>query len=394
MGNASTNELFGAQVFVPGQIWFIELKSSYVNDDKTRPYLVIGSNRRKITLLKLTHGGEFSSNWIYQLRHPDDTVSRIILDAPITVVTNEIKAMYKYTLSRDLFREIYKEYISAMIYHSGIDNEVLSDNFIEGVKNIIAKHDESMPAFARYADMHGVQHEVAEEEIVEVDEETVAPAPEVVKPEPQNTVEIEEINETPKPTVEEVAEEVAEPVVEERAEEIAEVTDETEDEVTEEVTESIDEEDGDEAIDDDIIVDENGKIGRRTYNVRPRGVENQTIRKVSDIVIFNTSQRTSREELNKWCEELGLEHYRFQLNDLVKRGRCTYKNGFYDFVLKANLNRDPANPRKDRNLIRYRQMIISDINRFGVIFTSKLWGMSASNLYKKLRTWEEGGENV
>ena len=377
------NELFGAQVFVPGQIWVIELKSSYVNDDKTRPYLVIGSNRRKITLLKLTHGGEFSSNWIYQLRHPDDTVSRIILDAPITVVTNEIKAIYKYTLSRDLFREIYKEYISAMIYHSGIDNEVLSDNFIEGVRNIIANHDESMPAFARYADMHGVQHE-AEEEIAEVAEETVAPAPEVVKPEPQNTVEIEEINETPKPyeeihkdeTVEEVAEEVTEPVVEESA-----------DEVTEEVTEFIDEEDDDKNI-DDIVVDENSKIGKRTYNVRPRGAENQTPKNVSDIIIFNTSQRTSREELNKWCEELGLEHYRFQLNDLVKRGRCTYKNGFYDFVLKANLNRDPANPRKDRNLVRYRQMIISDINRFGVGLTSKLWGMSVSNLYRKIRIWE------
>lgn len=379
-----TNELFGAQVFVPGQIWVIELKSSYVNDDKTRPYLVIGSNRRKITLLKLTHGGEFSSNWIYQLRHPDDTVSRIILDAPITVVTNEIKAIYKYTLSRDLFREIYKEYISAMIYHSGIDNEVLSDNFIEGVRYIIANHDESMPSFARYADMHGVQHEV-EEEIAEVDEETVAPAPEVVKPEPQNTVEIEEINETPKPyeeiheeeTVEEVAEEVTETVVEESA--------------TEEVTDSTDEEDDDKNI-GDIVVDENGKIGKRTYNVRPRGAENQTPKNVSDIIIFNTSQRTSREELNKWCEELGLEHYRFQLNDLVKRGRCTYKNGFYDFVLKANLNRDPANPKKDRNLVRYRQMIISDINRFGVSFTSKLWGMSVSNLYRKIRIWE--GESV
>lgn len=333
--------LFGAQIYVPGQIWKLKLEMTYANDVKARPYLVVGSTRRKVILLKLTHGGEFSSNWIYPLQHPNGSVSRIILDAPIVISTDEVESMYMYTLSRELFKDIYKEYISAQIYLSGINAEVLTLDFMNDVRHIIDNHEETMASFARYGNMRR-----ADEGSNDKKENDV-----VVEP-----VETEDM---PEPTTEDINEELDD-VVE-----------------TEEINE----------VSEKVTVEE--YITEPAVHSRVRHSPKETIKKVSDIVVFGTSCFTTAKDMDKICNEFGIKHYKFQLNDLLGNKAVTYSNNtYYGISLKCSINRDYDHPRKRRNLIAYKDMVMSDVERFGVIGAAHIWGTHHSNLYKIIKKWE------
>jgi len=336
--------LFGAQIYVPGQIWKLKLEMSYANDIKARPYLVVGSTRRKVILLKLTHGGEFSSNWIYPLQHPNGSVSRIILDAPIVISTDEVESMYMYTLSRELFKDIYKEYISAQIYLSGINAEVLTLDFMNDVRSIIDNHEETMASFARYGNMRRAD-EGSNDKKEDDDVDAV--------------VEPVETGEIPESATEDINEELDDVV---ETEEINEVSEE---------------------VPAEEYIPEPAVPSRVKYSAK------ETIKKVSDIVVFGTSCFTTAKDMDKMCNEFGIKHYKFQLNDLLSNKAISYSNNtYYGISLKCSINRDYDHPRKRRDLIAYKDMVMSDVERFGVIKTAHIWGTHCSNLYKTIKKWD------
>jgi len=123
---------------------------------------------------------------------------------------------------------------------------------------------------------------------------------------------------------------------------------------------------------------------------RTRHSPKETIKKVSDIVVFGTSCFTTAKDMDKICNEFGIKHYKFQLNDLLSNKAITYSNNtYYGISLKCSINKDYNHPRKRRDLISYKDMVMSDVERFGVIEAAHIWGTHHSNLYKIIKKWDD-----
>lgn len=337
--NDCMNINYGFQVYQPGQIWRMRLKESDVTDNKYRPYLIIGSVKRRITVLKLTHGGSYSSNWIYKLENPNGSTSNIILDTPSVIDVNniDIDYSYMYSLSRPLFMDIYKQFIAAMLYESTFDNEILTDESVASIKSIIDNHVDNMYAFSRYGtiprdrDFDDDNNGTAEIIDASIDNDTT-----------DDTI------------VGDIAEAIAA---------VEEEEDANDEDVIEVISDECDESDDNEEI---------------KHHRRPRKDYPKTC--AEDLVIFGEGH-THIDMVNKVFTEFGISNIKFELSNLCMRGKCVYINNKYNFTLKSRLNKDDANPKKRRNLGKYKSIMKQDIEKYGSSRAAAIWGISIATLH-------------
>lgn len=346
----------GIQIYAPGQIWRMRLEkeSTAFVDNKYRPYLIIGSIKRRLILLKMTHGGTFSSNWIYPIENIGDTVSNIILDSPIIVGTDRIDSgcEYMYTLSRDLFIDIYQNYVASMLYISTLEREILSDGSIDKIKSIIDDHIDNMYSFSRYG-LIGKPSNTTTELEESVDDSDLIKSPDVETIAEGLITEFNSTLNTAKESIDS-SEESAEESVEES--------------VNINVFDDEDTEDQEECLDED----EHVSSGRIRYTAKKDHID------VEDLVIFGEGF-TKLDDINAAATEFDIKNFKFQLSDLCTRKKCTYINGKYNFVLKKLYRNGGASGK--RNLKRYRSLIQNDLDMFGVSTASKIWGLSTSTIY-------------
>lgn len=333
----------GIQVYAPGQVWRIRLDrdEKSITDNKYRPYLILGSVKRRLIMLKMTHGGSFSSNWIYPIENLGNGTSNIILDAPIVVGTekiNESDCEYMYTLSRDLFIDIYQHYMASMLYISALEREILSDGSIERIKTILDEHIDNMYAFSRYGLISKSVNNVAISD--NTDDTDLVSVPDM-----SENATIEEINSSE----------------EDNSDDDADNDSDSDDDISDE--ESEDESDED--------LSETQHSGRTRYAAKKDHVD------IEDLVIFGEGF-TKLEDVNIAATEFDIKNAKFQLSDLCIRKKCVYINGKYNFTLKKMYKTSTPNK---RSLRKYRTLIRSDINTFGASMASKMWGLSISTIY-------------
>lgn len=148
------------QKFAPGQIWNLRLSQCAATDEKLRPYLILGAVKRRLLLIRLTHEGEFSSNWIYTIKNDDGTSSNFIVDCPIVVnpwdIKDQINADDLRILKRQEFLAIVKMFIAMIIYNSTYEDMLLTESSINDIKEEISRHEETMYSFSRYGTYNDV----------------------------------------------------------------------------------------------------------------------------------------------------------------------------------------------------------------------------------------------
>ena len=145
-------EVYAMRKMIPGQIWLMEINTESINGNwcKKRPYLVVASNNRRVTVLEMTSGGQYSSNWIFKFSKMNGDDSNIITDCPITVNLDKIPSMeYMATLSEDLFMKIFKQHIAAML-HQSIPNLLKNEKFINDINEIIDNHEDKLLSYSIY----------------------------------------------------------------------------------------------------------------------------------------------------------------------------------------------------------------------------------------------------
>ena len=169
---------------IPGQIWLMEINTETINGNwcKKRPYLVVASNNRRVTVLEMTSGGQYSSNWIFKFSKMNGDDSNIITDCPITVNLDKIPAMdYMATLSDDLFMRIFKQHIAAML-HQSIPDLLKNEKFINDINEIIDNHEDKLLSYSIYSMQYEFTPVAEPEEINDVQKVDTVPAP---TPEPK-----------------------------------------------------------------------------------------------------------------------------------------------------------------------------------------------------------------
>lgn len=272
------DDIYGIRRFVPGQIWNLIIDTESLDDShvKERPYLVIGANNRRLTLLKMTHGGTYASNWIYTINNGDGKEdTNIILDCPIVVnITKVIIVKNWATMTPALFKSIYMQHLAAMLSQS--DPTFINDTtFIQGVSSLIENHEDKLLSYSLYTRQYIADYD---DEYVDasIEEETTPEEP------------------TPDPIVEEevASEEVEEPEPEE--------------------TEKV------------ISV-------KRVLGTK------RTIPDIADI--FEIGGRTDIETLYKACDRVGVrrEYAKMIIGQMVKEKKLAYINGIYGITLKSEL---------------------------------------------------------
>jgi hypothetical protein len=275
------DEIYGIRRFVPGQIWNLIIDTESLDDShvKERPYLVIGANNRRLTLLKMTHGGTYASNWIYTINNGDGKEdTNIILDCPIVVnITKVIIVKNWATMTPALFKSIYTQHLAAMLSQS--DPTFINDpEFIRGVSSLIENHEDKLLSYSLYtrqyiadADYDDAYEDNNEYADASAEEETTSEEP------------------------------VPDPIVEEEVEE-------SEPEETEKV----------------ISV-------KRVLGTK------RTIPDIADI--FEIGGRTDIETLYKACDRVGVrrEYAKMILGQMVKEKKLAYINGIYGITLKSEL---------------------------------------------------------
>lgn len=326
------------QKFAPGQIWNLRLQQCAATDEKLRPYLIIGAVKRRLILIRLTHEGEFSSNWIYTIKNDDGTSSNFIIDCPIVVnpwdIKDQINADDLRILKRQEFLAIMKMFIAMIIYNSTYEDMLLTESSINDIKEEISRHEETMYSFSRYGTYNDV---------------TKISSPFKIKT----------------PIMEA-------PPIEVKEEETAEIENDVDDneDTDEEYIEEIDNTDED--------TDDDNYVARRCYhNVKTT----MASLKIEDIVIFGEGS-TSLEDVYKACDQFGIKNPKFELSTLCQRKRCAYVGGKYNFTLKMYFNKDKnADKRKSRNFKKVKRNLIEDVDNFGAAVTASIWGTSTATVY-------------
>ena len=334
------------QKYAPGQIWFMELTQSSVSDDKERHYLIIASSLSRLTLLKMTHGGEYSSNWIYPIPNNDSTTSKIIHDCPIVVNLEDVKINVKSlrVLRRQDFIAIMQAYIAMVTCMSTYEDVLLSETSVQAIQNEVSRYDESFYRFARYAAFEDVsRYETAPGIRLIVND-----VPKPVKP-------------VPVPVEEEIVETVEES-------EVIEDTEDIDDELEDDVDTEIDDE-------EDIVIEDEPKISRYKKHELPE-------LKLEDIIILGVGN-TSLDDIHKACEQFGIKNARFELSDLVNRKKCAYVGSRYNFTLKIHYNKKNGDgKRKKRDFAKVTRYLRDDFERLGATTTAAIWDTSKASIYK------------
>jgi hypothetical protein len=323
------------QKFAPGQIWNFRLQQCAATDEKLRPYLILGAVKRRLILIRLTHEGEFSSNWIYTIKNDDGTSSNFIVDCPIVVnpwdIKDQINADDLRILKRQEFLAIVKMFIAMIIYNSTYEDMLLTESSINDIKEEISRHEETMYSFSRYGTYNDV---------------TKISSPFKIK---TPIMEVPPI---------EVQEEITE--------------NDTED------NEDTDEEDVEEIDNIGEDIDDDNDAARRQYHNYKTTIASL---KIEDIVIFGEGS-TSLEDINKACDQFGIKNPKFELSTLCQRKRCAYVGGKYNFTLKMYFNKDKnADKRKARNFKKVKRTLIEDVDNFGAAVTASIWGTSTATIY-------------
>lgn len=279
------DEIYAIRRFVPGQIWNLVVDTQSLDGShvKARPYLVIGANNRRVTLLKMTTGGNYASNWIYTIKNGGDREdTNIILDCPIVATIRDIEIISNWaTMSDALFKRIYEQHIAAMLSQSRPEF-IKDDEFVKNVINIIETHDDRLLSYSIYTKQYGIEHEELDDndddETYELDLEPDEDQSEITEPEPES------VETTP---------EIVEP--------------ESEIEVTE----------------------TRHELGSKPVKRNPR---------VDDLFVIGIGS-TKDEKLYAACESIGIPRNtaRMQLGTLVANKKIGYANNRYKLTLKSDL---------------------------------------------------------
>lgn len=177
--------VYGTQTFVPGQIWTGLAHTSELDgsDNKFRPYMVLCANNKRLILIRMTTGGERSTNWLFTL-NMGDKKQNFICDLPITVDINKFECpTYRYQLTPDLFRTIASKCFASMIYQAF--GGPLESSDYDVINTIIEGHDDEYHSFSIYYSLFSdwkpstCDDEDAEEDDIEEEEETIEPEAEV-----------------------------------------------------------------------------------------------------------------------------------------------------------------------------------------------------------------------
>ena len=342
---------FDIQTYAPGQVWLFELPPSDVNDDKFRPYLIVGSTNRRITLLKITHGGAYSSNWIQPI-NVNGNVSNIICDCPISVSVQTIEhnCRYLYELRNEAYEYIYGKYLAAMLHVGGMDKLLKNEKSVESINNILDQHEDKYYAFSRYGKI----------EVADGDDDEIKPDHYL------HDGRFRRYDDDDDDTEEDAEETIDDDETEEETIEEPETTDEEDDieepEVHEEIVEELNE------VPEDIK--------KRNYHREKPEI------KITDLILFGEGY-TSLDQINKACEKYDVQYAKFQLDDLCHRNKCVFINGKYNFVLKSNYHRTTRS--KKRNLTRVKNTVIEDYDKYGAKVTADIWGTTSSTIYRYVK---------
>ena len=318
----------GFRKFVPGEVWSFDIDTESLDGSwkKFRPYLIIGANNRRIIVLKMTHGGENASNWIYQLDTGGDQKSRIILDCPITVDVAKVidGAKKQGSFTHAMFLDIYRHHRAAMDAHALDEDCFLDVADIDKINDIRREHEDRLMCYSKYL----VQYE-DDEDVEEVD---------ISADEPSIST-VDGVNET--------------------------------------VEEAIKEEKGTQLTTSETIIDiterhEKIEKSKRHY-VKPgrRDFVNPT-----DVLIF-AHGRTKDQACYTELERLGIKNAKFAMSDLMNRGKVTYTNNRYNVTLKSQI--DP----KKFGVDKYNSMILDDIDEFGITLTARIYDKSYNAIWKR-----------
>jgi hypothetical protein len=340
------DEVLALRKIVPGMIMVCEIDMQAINGDlkERRPYYVVASTNRRVTLLKMTKGGKNSTNWLLPLQMPNGDVSNIVMDCLITVDINKIT--YRrcvWFTSTDLAVELLNRAIGALIYESSDPHLLRDQKNIDRINNIIDNHEDTNRAYSLYSMQYTLGDEDVDYEGGDTDYEY-----------DEDDEEEEELDEE---------------------EEIEEVDDNTEDEdeVVEDTEPEPEEEETNE--EDDL---KNNKIQLVVKHGNSKW-KNPTVDSL--FIPGDTSGSLTFDDIRFQLENCGIQENvaKTTLGIMVKYGKIAYNNGRYRARLKWSVAGN-----KERK--KYYANIIEDSNIYGNLATAKLWNISSgyvSQLRKK-----------
>ncbi len=339
------DEVLALRKIVPGMIMVCEIDMQAINGDlkERRPYYVVASTNRRVTLLKMTKGGKNSTNWLLPLQMPNGDVSNIVMDCLITVDINKIT--YRrcvWFTSTDLAVELLNRAIGALIYESSDPHLLRDQKNIDRINAIIDNHEDANRAYSLYSMQYTLDTEDAEYEGGDADYDD------------EDEEEEEELDEE---------------------EEIEEVEDNTEDE--EEVVEDTEPEPEEEELDEEEDLKNNKiqlvtKHGKATWK-RPTFE--------SLFIPGDTAGSLTFDDIRYHLDRFGIQENvaKTALGVMVKYGKIAYTNGRYRARMKWMVAGN-----KERK--KYYRNIIEDSNIYGNVATAKIWNISSgyvSQLRKK-----------
>lgn len=346
---------YGMRKFIPGQVINVAIDTESLDGSitKKRPYLIVASNNRRLVLLRMTHGGMYSSNWLYSLEDKDGQTSNIICDCPITVNVANIVENYEHDtfFTPELFEEVFAKYMAAMLYQS-IEHFLDDEENVDMVRDYVENHDERLLSYSRLS----VTYSNNEEETAAEDEEEdidISAADEPVDS-GVNTKEDTNVTETSGKIIE-VTHKLGSVRPGEEASKLSKVK-------------------------KDKPFGYNKSAGHRV--LKP----SRDYILATDCMIFNKGW-TKSDVMTIGLAKLGLRNGKFIMDDLKNRNKVVYMNGSYNVTLKSGLIVNTSKTRS--NASDYAREIISDCETVGFENAALIWGRHAEFMRKNYWKFKE-----
>lgn len=346
---------YGMRKFIPGQVISAAINTTELDGSitKKRPYLIIASNNRRLILLRMTHGGNYSSNWLYSLEEKDGQTSNIICDCPITVNIATIVEDYEHEtfFTPELFKEVFAKYIAATL-HQSLEHFLDDESAVNMVKDFIENHDERLLSYSRLSVTYDNGEDV-EDDSDDDDNDILEPVDSDDK-----TVEDEK---------------------------------------------------------DTNVTESSGKIINVTHklgSVRPGEEANKISKKsgysrkgchyrrleperdyilATDCFIYNKGW-TKSDVISIQLAKLGLKNSKFIMDDLKNRNKVVYMNNAYNVTLKSSLIVNKS--RTTSNAKDYAREIIADCEKVGFERAGLIWGRGTEFMRKNYWKFKKVNENV
>ena len=317
------NTIYGISKFLPGQVWFMEIDTEKIDGNwtKKRPYFIVAANTRRLVVLRMTHGGEGGTNWLYRIDIDEDKPNNIICDAPITVSVEKIRetAEYKWTFSQDMVMDILKYHFASIMYQSV--SGILEGNGSNDILELINNHQDRNRAFGKYMvvfdgdenDETVEPNDIQETEVTAEDDTIIDPDDKII-----------DITPVPVP--------VSTP------------------------TESV----------------ETVEVKEKAHAEKTEWPEIEA----SDCFIFQAGFRTRDVEVIEDLTRVGIKNPKFAMAHLINTHKVSYVNNRYNVTLKSTLI-DRKHPAKT-----WMKNIVSDCERLGVKNTALVWGKHYNYIWK------------